>query len=349
MNQKLRVLHVTPMYPTPQRPARGTFVKSQIDSLKGIVDAEVHVIAGGQGPLPYLKNLGELRARLKEDFDVIHVHYGNLASMVKILGTGGKPVVTSYCGTDLLGDRPTTGRPRLRDRFYAPLNRCLARQDAQAIVKSAVLARQVESIVESLSIVPNGVDISKFRPMDRTECRERIGLAEEKRPVILFGADPANKIKNFALLEDALSKFLADTFRVLTFAGGIIKHDEIPLYMNAADLVVLTSHHEGSPNVVKEATACGRPVFGTPCGDVEFMLDGVEGSRVIGYNPMKWARAFQHLLDGDLPARNNGHDKLIEKGIDMESIARRLEGIYLEAAGWPVSSKRDEEPLPVAA
>ncbi|MEM9481312.1 MAG: glycosyltransferase [Verrucomicrobiota bacterium] len=348
MNRKLKVLHVTPMYPTVERPARGTFVKSQIDSLAGLVDSEVHVIEGGQGPAPYLQDLGLLRRKLRGDFDVIHVHYGNLATMVKMLGTGGTPVVTSYCGTDLLGDRPTTGKPRMRDRFYSPLNRYFARHDAHAIVKSAVLARQVESIVESLSIVPNGVDITKFRPMDQEQCRRKVGLADERRPVILFGADPANQIKNFSLVESALSKFLADTFRVLTFAGGKIKHEDIPVYMNAADLVILTSHHEGSPNVVKEATACSRPVYGTPCGDVEYMLDGIGGSRVIGYNAAKWARAFQDLLNGDLPMRNNGHEKLVEKGIDTGSIARKLTAIYRKAAGWPEEEKVDR-PLPLAA
>ncbi len=95
--QRLKVLHLTAMYPVPGREFMGTFVKSQIDSLAPYADCEVLPVIG---ILNYFKNIGTIRKAIKKDFDLTHIHYADLATFVKWFYKGPTPIVTSYCGDD---------------------------------------------------------------------------------------------------------------------------------------------------------------------------------------------------------------------------------------------------------
>ncbi len=308
------------MYPTPGKPSRGAFVASQIKSLAPYADIDLYVLPGGGGIGPYLTHIGELRRRIRGDHDIVHAHYGNLGTLVKMIGTNGKPVVTSYCGTDLNGVRS------LKDRLFAGLNRKYAAKDAHAIAKSEGLAAHIRGIAPALSIIPNGVDLGRFAPTSREEARARIKVPSGK-PVILFPANPDDTNKNFALIERALGAARKEVLLV-TFPGGKIPHERIPDYMNAADLVVLASLQEGSPNVVKEAMACNRPVLSTDCGDVRWLLEGVTKSAVLSYDPADWAPRFAAIAAGDLPGDSNGREALEQKGLGEDAVARRILAVY---------------------
>jgi len=67
------------------------------------------------------------------------------------------------------------------------------------------------------------------------------------------------------------------------------------IYMNACDMMLMTSLIEGSPNVVKEAMACNRPIISVPVGDVAKMIDGVAGCSVCQRDPQEIG---ERLADG---------------------------------------------------
>src|SRR5688572_16888921 len=153
--QKLKILHITAMYPSKEFPALGSYVKSQINSLSRHVDNEVLIIQGLTGLRPYVLAVPRILRKLYfSKFDVIHIHYGNLSSLIKILYWGRTPLVTSYCGDDLLGTITERGKHSQKSLFFMKLNTFLARRDACSIVKSKILGDRIQR-ARRVEIVPN--------------------------------------------------------------------------------------------------------------------------------------------------------------------------------------------------
>jgi glycosyltransferase involved in cell wall biosynthesis len=101
------------------------------------------------------------------------------------------------------------------------------------------------------------------------------------------------------------------------------------LYYSAADLLVMTSLHEGSPNTVKEAMACNCPVVSTPVGDVPFLLNGIQGCYVSSSDQQDFAdninRAMEFARRFD---RTAGRERLLALGLDSGTVAGRIRDIY---------------------
>ena len=94
----------------------------------------------------------------------------------------------------------------------------------------------------------------------------------------------------------------------------------------------MTSKTEGSPQVVKEAMACGCPIVSVDVGDVAERTSGVEGCYVVtSREPKNIAEALQKALAFN--GRTNGRERIIEMGLSNEQVAKQLEGIYENVLG----------------
>src|SRR5947209_8993077 len=138
-----RVLLVTGIYPTEQAPHKGTFIKSQVDSLiaEGL---EVEVIHPGPGPLPlrYASAIGQVFLRtLTRRFDIVHGHYGQWCLFARMQWT--TPVVASFMGDDLLGTVTADARYSKKSEFVVRISQWLCRQVDAAIVKSDGMQKAV--------------------------------------------------------------------------------------------------------------------------------------------------------------------------------------------------------------
>jgi glycosyltransferase involved in cell wall biosynthesis len=127
-------------------------------------------------------------------------------------------------------------------------------------------------------VMPNGVDVNIFKPMNKDLCRRRLKWQNDIF-IIIFVASMAQHTKRYELACEAV-KIAEKSARCRLEVVWGIEHEEMPIYMNAADALILTSVSEGSPNVVKEAIACGLPVVTVPVGDVRERLRNVPGSVV---------------------------------------------------------------------
>src|SRR3954469_10216357 len=152
------------MYPTPERPASGPFVRDQVEALRRRGDVEVELFAFPAGTRNYPRAARELRRRYAgAAFDIVHVHFGLVARAARPAGL--PPLVVTMHGNDLL-------HPRSRPVTFA----ALPFMDLPAAVSRAS-SRNVPGagVTRRVAILPCGVDLGRFRPIPRAEARARLG------------------------------------------------------------------------------------------------------------------------------------------------------------------------------
>jgi glycosyltransferase involved in cell wall biosynthesis len=102
---------------------------------------------------------------------------------------------------------------------------------------------------------------------------------------------------------------------------------------------MLTSVKEGSPNIIKEACACDRPIVSVDVGDVAQVLAGVSGTHVVPSERAAIAEALLRVAACPPPRRSDGRRALAEKGLDADTVARRLLRLYGQlAAGATINA-----------
>jgi teichuronic acid biosynthesis glycosyltransferase TuaC len=275
----VRALIVTNMYPSPGRPALGSFVADQVAALQRTGEADVEVFAFAPGH--YLAAARALRARHRRArFDIVHAHFG-LTQWPALAARARARVVTLH-GTDLahLRSRPVTlAGLRLND-LVAVVSEPLA----AAVPRWATRGRP--------AILPAGVALERFYPIDRAEARRRLGLDPDE-PYLLFAADPARPEKRH---DRALS--IAGEVPLLTL--GNVAPEQVPLWINAANAVLVPSEREGFGLAVLEALACNVPVLATPVGVHPAVLSDVAGTLCAPFDAEVWGAALApHLAAAD--------------------------------------------------
>jgi len=252
--------------------------------------------------------------------------YGGILAGITTRACSQKPVVVSYCGSDLFGEggvgsllRRAVGAYRVHASHQA------ARRAAAVIVKSAGLAKALPADVDpkKLFIVPNGIDMERFRPLDRQECRARVGWCDDRFHVLFTNGngDPRKRIELARAAVEALRRR-----GVATQLNPIprVSHADVPIWMNAADAVILTSIHEGSPNAIKEALACNRPIVSVDVGDVRERIEGVAGCYLVTANPDAVADGLYSVYTG--PRTVMGRPQMGE--LSLEAVTAKLIRIY---------------------
>jgi glycosyltransferase involved in cell wall biosynthesis len=320
VNGTLRALHVTGVYPSEEDPQTGVFIKAQVESLRERgLDVDVCVLKG-RGLLKYLGGIREIRRFVANNrYDLVHAHY-MYAGWSAWLATR-LPLVVSFMGNDVFGDTDGEGRHRLSSTLaHGALSNVLAILSAHSVVKSRALGERLLSRKKSL--VPNGVDLDLFSP--RPIDRRRLGLPEDCF-MILFAGRTSDPVKRYWLARQAVERTHLPSEQVRLIALEACSQSQVAEMMNAVDCLLLTSSHEGSPNVVKEALACNLPVVSVDVGDVRERIGDVEGCRIVEADPESLAR-------GLLSVRERG--RRLERGrarvreLTTAWAAERLADIY---------------------
>ena len=105
----------------------------------------------------------------------------------------------------------------------------------------------------------------------------------------------------------------------------------MPFYHNAADMVLLTSLWEGSPNVIKNAMACNIPIVSTDVGDVREVVGDTEGCFITSFHPQDVAEQIEMALAfAGTKGRTKGRKRLVEWGLDSKTVVKRIIGVYKE-------------------
>jgi glycosyltransferase involved in cell wall biosynthesis len=311
-------------------PGISPFIRAQGESLKKMdVDLDFFTIER-HGLLGYLRSALRLRKHLGSNAaDILHAHYG-LSAWVGLIARRKEKLVVSFMGDDILGTNRTDGSVTRVSLLLARINVFLARKYYDhAIVKSEAMRTRLNT--DCLALIPNGVDLRRFKPSTKLEARNNIGIAPEAK-LVIFASDPSREEKNHRLALRAV-EFLKNP-EVILVPVFQRTPESMPEYYNAADALVLTSFHEGSPNVIKEAMACNCPIVATDVGDVAWLISGVEGCYLTSFDPQDVAEKLSQALDfAEKKGRTKGKERLTELGLDSESVARRIIAVYQKVLG----------------
>lgn len=230
------------------------------------------------------------RIKAEFDFDVIDAHYvfpdGLAAVLLGIVFE--KPVVVTARGSDI---NVVAEMPLMRRLVRYTLANVAGVIAVSQALKTRIVGLGIPD--RKVTVIPNGVDLEKFHPMDKTAARQRLGLPGDKKVLLSVGG--LDSVKGFDRLIQAV-RILIDEFGaddiLLLIAGegglrrkllsmvtaqsleahvrlvGAVPHEELRTWYSAADLFCLASRSEGWPNVVLESLACGTPVIATAVGGI---------------------------------------------------------------------------------
>lgn len=313
-----------------------SFVQSQYDSLvaEGL-DMQLYPVTG-HGYKAFLQHLCALRQVIKTwKPDVVHAHYSTFGILVSLsmIGMCHKPKTV----VSILGSFPSHSLKWRYVRFF------VKHIWDKTITKSK---RTADQLGFELPVIPNGVNTDVFHPMDQEEARKQVGFEKGKKYVV-WCSNPERTEKNWTLAQRTVELYNAQC--TIHNAQCILvpvfnkTPQEVATYMNAADVMLLTSMSEGSPNVIKEALACNCPIVTTDVGDVHERLDGVEGCYVIPADGTptygnqgvgEWFEKDATQLAGCLEKaiafgkRTKGYERIMIDQITVNNIAKKILVIY---------------------
>jgi teichuronic acid biosynthesis glycosyltransferase TuaC len=272
----VRALVVSNMLPDAAHPARGSFVRDQVAALERIdgITVELYELAPGAAALA--RAARDLRRRFAgERLDVVHAHFGLTAW--PCLALPARVHALTVHGTDVRHPRT-----RILTAAVLPAIDLLA-------AASPALARELPGrrARRRAQVLPCGVDLQRFQPLPRARARAELGI-DPDGPYLLFPADPARAEKRH---DRALALAHAVGARLLSL--GAVAPERVPLWINAANAVLVPSDREGFGLGAVEALACDVPVLATPVGVHGEALAGVEGSLCAPFELARWRAALE--------------------------------------------------------
>lgn len=313
----MRILHITTNYPTEEHPVFGIFVKEQVDSLrKQGLECDVFYCDGkGRGFWKYVTYVPKLWWKIaRGHYDVLHFHH----ALSAIIGSMTfwplfKKCVLSY--QSVISNEWGHSVYKFFNIFFNAF-----------ILKNPPGKYSSNKKVHYL---PNGCNQDFFHPMDKAECRKSLGWDIDRKYIVFMDSNvKVRQVKRQDRFDETLDilrkKYGYDVEGVIMRS---VRRDMVPCYFNAADLHLMCSDFEGSPNSVKECMCCNTPVVSTDVGNVKDMIGDIPGSAVSeDSSPEALAALCDEILRSDTPF--NGRDMFLAKGYGMDNVATRLKEIY---------------------
>ena len=306
-----RLLVVTGLYPTADRPGAGSFVAERVEALRAR-GVDVIVVAASSYRRPAWIRQLELVGRLllvRARVDGVEGHVLFPAGLVALVAgrLQRAPVVVYAHGSDVMATA-------WRNRLTISLARLVAQHANRVVTNSEAAASWVARLGATARVISPGVDLEQFRPGDRALARDRLGVASDARLALFVGE--IAELKGADLFATAIDAVPAWT-GVMVGRGalaaaiqarhpairmlGAVPHEAVPDWMQAADVLVVPSRREALGLAAIEALACGTPVIAAAVGGlVEVVRDGQNGILVPPADVAALSAALARLLDSEL-------------------------------------------------
>ena len=305
------------------------FIEEQMAELQSCGIQVLRHGINGKGVWGYLRCLPALKRAIKQHQpDLIHAHYGLsglLANLQRIV-----PVVTTYHGSDI--NKPNILR-------FSKIAMCLSAHNIFVSQRNVTLALSPNSLItyrlkKRYTLLPCGVNIPKPWSAMQTQRVEQLTLnqwVQEKLNAgvkhVLFAGAFNNAVKDPELAKAAINELASEGVKVELIELKGYNREQVNALMYNCDTLLMTSKTEGSPQVIKEAMACGCPIVSVDVGDVAERVEGLDGCYVVSSRePAAIAEALQQALA--FSGKTNGGQRIIEMGLSNEQVAERLMAIY---------------------
>lgn len=293
------------------------FIREQVEALRAQGCECAYYYIKGKGVLGYFREVPGLRRRIREwKPDVIHAHYG-LSCLVANLATRRVPVVSTYHGSDI--------NVKSVRRFSKMAIR-MSKWNVFVSQRNVEIAQPKKR----WSLVPCGVELSDDQLQSRAEARKVLGWKADEKKVLFAGAFD-NAVKQPELAKAAIA--LLNDVELIELKG--YTRQQVNTFMCATNCLLMTSKTEGSPQVIKEAMACGCPIVSVDVGDVKERVADVDGCYVVPSEELRvnseklideLAKALEKALAFE--GKTNGREKIIEYGLSNELVAQKIIDIY---------------------
>lgn len=298
------------------------FIEEQISALQACNVEIIRYAVTGKGISGYLRELPQLKRMIRlEKPDVVHAHFG-LCGLLATLASIGlhTPVVVTYHGCDI-----NAKKNRLFSKIAMHLSAWNIFVSHRQMLNAFSTEKQANKYT-NWSVIPCGIDIHLF---DSENCCEQwFENRFTSKNYVLFAGSFTEPVKCAALAKQTIEVYNQNNpdypIEMIELRG--YTRDEVVTLMHKCKTLLLTSIREGSPQVVKEAMACGCPIVSVDVGDVAERLDQMEGGYVIPTrDPHEIAKALEDSIDF---GRTKGREKLLADGLDNFQIAKKIIEIY---------------------
>jgi glycosyltransferase involved in cell wall biosynthesis len=302
-------------YPSKENPAKGVFIEQQVESLRAAgLSVDVLPIYGGRGKKKYIHAARQFHSMIRSaSYDLIHAHHVYAGVIARTQWR--VPVVVTHHGSEVIAEGALL-------RGLCKAITCLA--DGSISVSQEVADALNHPRV---TVIPCGIDMDRFRPMPREQARAQLGLPSDRTYLLYTGDfDGVHRpMKRFDLIEDAhrILKLQFPNFEILNVQNQ--PNERMPLFINAANVLVLASECEGSPMVIKEAMACNLPVVSVDVGDVANVIAGTDNCYLCERTADDIADKCSMVL-GRADARSDGRSHI--EAYALNRIASRIIDVY---------------------
>lgn len=180
-------------------------------------------------------------------------------------------------------------------------------------------------------VIPDCIDLEMFKPIDKLKARAKLGKKNDFSSWILFSSVFGSKVKRFefaqAIYDDVLLKNSNIQFILLTG----IPHDQIPLYISASDVILLTSYTEGWPNIIKEGLACNVPFVSSDVSDLSYIANQTNNCFI--FRQTEKSEKVADLILRSLYSDKNCNLRAFAQNFEMVSISKRMYEVYMSVTG----------------
>jgi len=317
----MKILVVCNMYPS-KNSYLGTSIKQQVEDLENEGFTIIKVVKRKKSHIGYIPFISRyIFYLLFSSFDIVHAYYGFhsalFAAMIK-----RRPLIITFIGSDAL-------REPLRNKTYHILQRFVVSRSNHIIAVSSgirnILISDLGADPNKISLITFGIDLGLFKPIPKTTARKELGFPCDKK-LVLFPSSPKRTEKRFDIFKKAMELLQKGNHNIapVILSNNGRPYSEVPLVMNACDVLVLTSDSEGSPTVIKEAMACNLPIVSVDVGDVAEVIRNTSNCYICKQDPINIAERIKVVLNEDM--RTNGRNNI--EHLSSKKIVRQLVALY---------------------